>query len=326
MQARKLQDYNIKKQILETVKKWDKIIVHRHVRPDPDAVGSQTGLAELIKTSFPDKKVLTAGENPGDLDFMAVPDQLSEEDYKGALVIVTDTANTARIDGENYQLAEDFIKIDHHPLDDSYGTVEWVNTQASSCSEMIADFWLTFQDELVLSDNGARLLYGGIVGDTGRFQYDNTTSYTMEVASKLMEFDFRHTDFLNQLNTIKPEVAALMGYALENVKVSEEGVGHLILDRDILAYLKLEDSDTSKVVGLPGSIEGVEAWGIFVEQKDGSYRCRLRSKGPVINGIAKEHDGGGHPLASGANAKDLDEIQEILEKFTKVTIEWKNMN
>ena len=77
----------------------------------------------------------------------------------------------------------------------------------------------------------------------------------------------------------------------------------------------LTDEHTHKVVPLPGTIVGVINWGIFVQQTDGTYRCRLRSKGPIINEIAKEHDGGGHPLASGANAQDTEEIQVIVDKF-----------
>lgn len=323
MEIMSTKDFEVKKQIVEEIKKWDKIIIHRHVRPDPDAIGSQTGLAELIKTSFPEKNVLTAGGNVGDLAFLAEPDILRKDDYEKALVIITDTADIARIDGNGYKYAEKWIKIDHHPLDESYGDIEWVNTDASSCSEMITDLWLTFKDELSLNDNGARLLYGGIVGDTGRFQYDSTTPYTMQITAELMKFDFKHTDLLNELYTIKPSVAALMGYVLENVHVSDEGVAHVVLTQEILNNLGITDSDTSSIVGLLGPIEGVYSWGVFVEQENGTFRCRLRSKGPVINQIAKEHDGGGHPLASGANAKDRKEISIILEKITKANLEWK---
>ena len=63
-------------------------------------------------------------------------------------------------------------------------------------------------------------------------------------------------------------------------------------------------------------------WGIFVEQEEGYFRCRLRSKGPAINEVAKRHHGGGHPLASGANAKDRAEIAEILTEFEALAIEW----
>lgn len=312
-----------KKAILEEIKKWDKIIIHRHERSDPDALGSQIGLADLIQTSFPEKTVYTAGEDNQSLAYLGVMNPPTDEDYDDALVIITDTANRPRVDDKRgLKLAKHLIKIDHHPDEDQYGDIQWVDTTASSCSEMIADFWRTFPEELELSSTGARLLYAGIVGDTNRFLYDATTPKTMQLASELMKLDFSHTDLNHKMNEIVPKVAQLIGYVLENIQVSDNGVAHIILTQDILKRFGLQDEDTHQVVALPGSIAGVLNWGIFVQQENGKYRCRLRSKGPVINQIAKEHGGGGHPLASGANAADLDEINVILEKFEQVASDY----
>jgi phosphoesterase RecJ-like protein len=122
------------KEILETIKKYDKIIIHRHMRPDPDALGSQGGLVEILKESFPDKRIFKAGGPVGDLDFLTTMDEVNDEDYQGALVIVTDTANTPRISDERYKFGSMLIKIDHHPNDDVYGDIQLVNINASSCS------------------------------------------------------------------------------------------------------------------------------------------------------------------------------------------------
>ena len=84
--------------ILEKIKAYDTIIIHRHQRPDPDAIGSQVGLKEILKTNFPDKKVLATGINEPTLSWIAEMDEVADQDYEGALVIVTDTANTPRID------------------------------------------------------------------------------------------------------------------------------------------------------------------------------------------------------------------------------------
>lgn len=319
--------YEIKKQILLEINKWDKIIIHRHERPDPDALGSQGGLAELIKASFPGIEIFTAGEDNHTLEYLTTMNRPEESDYEDALVIVVDTANTPRIDGKDaLKHNNKVIKIDHHPDEDRYGDIQWVDPSASSCSEMITDFWQTFPEELVLSDEGARLLYGGIVGDTNRFLYDATSPKTMRLAAALMEKDFSHTALNNQMNEINPKVSKLIGYVLENLHVSKNGVGSIILTNEILNRFGLKDEDTHQVVSLPGSLAGVLNWGIFVQQEDNTFRCRLRSKGPIINEIAKEHHGGGHPLASGANAEDEEEIKEILEKFEKAAIEFKKAN
>jgi len=318
------ENVELKKQIVSEIKKWDKIIIHRHERPDPDAIGSQSGLAELIQTSFPEKIVYTSGADKESLSFLTTMTPPADEDYKDALIIIVDTADQPRVDDKRALDAPDrLIKIDHHPEEDKYGDIQWVDTEASSCSEMIAELWQTFPDELTLSDEGARLLYAGIVGDTNRFLYNSTSPKTMQLAGALMEKDFSHTDLNNTMNAISPQVSKLIGYVLEHLSVSEQGVGHIILTQETLDQFGLTDDDTHQIVSLPGSIEGVLSWGVFVQQPDGTYRCRLRSNGPVINDIAKEHDGGGHPLASGANAEDKDEIEEILEKFEQAAIDFK---
>ena len=309
-------------QILNEIKHYKTIIVHRHKRPDPDALGSQGGLVEILKASFPDKQILKAGGPVEGLQFLSEMDPVTAEDYKNSLVIVTDTANSPRISGDDYTLGEKLIKIDHHPNDEPYGDIVFVNTKASSCSEIIVDFYDCHKAELKLTDEGARLLYAGIVGDTGRFLYPATTSHTLQVAAELMTYNFSATDLNNELNVMSPSVALLSGYVLQNIEVNELGVGRVILTKECLAEFGVADSETAAVVSLPGSIEGVLLWGIFVEQPEGYFRCRLRSKGPVINEIAKRHNGGGHPLASGANAKDLAEVAEIMSEFDEAAKNW----
>ena len=313
----------IKQQILTEIKKSDTIIIHRHERSDPDALGSQVGLAKIIQASFPEKTVYTAGEDNASLAFLAEREPQKDSDYEDALVIVTDTANQPRVDDKRaLEKSKRLIKIDHHPDEDKYGDIQWVDASASSTSELITDLWATYPEEFVLTGEAARLLYAGIVGDTNRFLYNSTSPKTMRLAAKLMEQDFSHTDVNNKMNEIGPAVAKLIGYVLENIEVNENGTAHIILTQETLDRFNLIDEDTHQVVALPGTIAGVLNWGVFVQQEDGGYRCRLRSKGPIINEIAKQHGGGGHPLASGANAKDLDEINVIVEKFNQAAIEY----
>lgn len=309
--------YEEKKEILDQIKAYDTIIIHRHKRPDPDALGSQNGLKEIILESFPDKRVLAAGTGVGDLSYLAEMDQVNPADYQDALVIICDTANQPRIDGDLYNLGDKIIKIDHHPLskDGDYADFSWVNDQASSASEMVAAFWKTFPEELSLNPEAARLLYAGIVGDTNRFLYQATSPETMRLTADLMTYDFDHTALNDQMAAMTGSQAKLAGYVLENLEIRESGAAYVILDQALLEELGLDDQQTSGVVSLPRNIEGVLVWTIFVQQADGSYRCRIRSKGPVINGLAGEHGGGGHPLASGANAADLKEIKEIISKM-----------
>ena len=309
----------IQNKIVEAIKRYQTIIIHRHQRPDPDAVGSQCGLRDLIKNTFPQKTVLAAGSSPGSLKFLAEMDQVQDEDYADSLVIVTDTANASRIDDDRYNQADHVIKIDHHPSnpDGDYAHLTWEESSYSSCSEMIGELWLNHQDELKMNDAAARLLYAGIVGDTNRFLYNATSPQTMRIAADLMTYEFDHTEINDLMNRIGEKEALLMGYVLNNLKILESGMAYIIINQELLQELGIQDEHTQSIVSLPRRIEGVVTWAIFVQQDNGSYRCRLRSNGPVINDIAAEHDGGGHALASGANAKDQDEIDIMIDKLSK---------
>ncbi|PQE74238.1 DHH family phosphoesterase [Enterococcus faecium] len=314
----------VQQEIVDTIKKYDKIIIHRHLRPDPDALGSQVGLAELLRESFPEKEIRQVGETIEGLRFLAEMQEVEDVFYQGALVIVTDTANSPRISDQRYQLAEKLIKIDHHPNDDPYGDLVWVNTKASSCSEMIAEFALMFPESLKMNVKAARLLYAGIVGDTGRFLYPSTTSRTLEIASILRNYPFDASALNREIEQMPMKVAKLSGYLYQNIQVDENGAGRIILPQEILDKYGIDDSETASIVSLPGVIDEVLSWGIFVQQPSGYYRVRLRSKGPIINELAKRHHGGGHPLASGANAKDLAEVEEIYKEIQDICQSYKS--
>ena len=302
-------------EILATIKAFDRIIIHRHQRPDPDALGSQVGLAEILRASFPEKEIYQVGGPVEGLDYLALMQTIPDDLYKGALVIVTDTANAPRVSDQRYDQGAKLIKIDHHPNDEPYGELVWVNTKASSCSEMIVSFWQMFQNELTMTQEAARLLYAGIVGDTGRFLYPATTATTLRLAAELLDYGFDAPKINRQLDQVSRSVARLSGYVYENIEIDEIGAGKVILSQDLQQRFGVVDSETSAVVSLPGKIDEVMAWAIFVEQPEGYYRVRMRSKGPVINEIAKRHHGGGHPLASGANAKDLEEVALIYQEI-----------
>ena len=108
----------ITEEILQMIKQYDRIIIHRHMRPDPDALGSQCGLAEILRGSFPEKDVYQVGGPVEGLAFLAEMDEISDDLYNGALVIVTDTANAPRISDDRYRFGDKLIKIDRHHSDD----------------------------------------------------------------------------------------------------------------------------------------------------------------------------------------------------------------
>ncbi|OIK08540.1 DHH family phosphoesterase [Bacillus sp. MUM 116] len=308
----------MQEKILETIKKYETIIVHRHVRPDPDAYGSQCGLVELLRASFPEKKVYAVGKEEPSLNFMQRLDKIEDEVYNGALVIVCDTANTERICDKRYTLGDLLIKIDHHPNEDPYGDLLWVDTSASSCSEMIYDFYLLGKDQgLKMNDKTARLLYGGIVGDTGRFLYPSTTEKTFSHAGELIQYNFSRTELYDKMYELDLNIIKLNGYILQNFELQEHGVASVILSKELLEEFGAKPPEASLLVSTLGDVKGIMAWAFFIEEDD-QIRVRLRSKGPVINGVARKFKGGGHPLAAGASIYSWDEVDLVLDELRKV--------
>lgn len=309
---------SVMSEILDKIKQYDSIIIHRHVRPDPDAYGSQNGLAEIIRASFLDKKVYVVGEEESSLSFMATMDEVKDELYSQSLVIVCDTANQERISDQRYKLAKEVIKIDHHPVVDPYGDLQWVDVNSSSTSEMIYHFYSEQQGKgLKMSDRAAFLLYSGIVGDTGRFLFPSTTKRTFRYASELVGYDFDRTEMYEEMYKTSLNIARLKGYILQNISVSKTGVSFVKLTKEIMEQYNVEAAETSSVVGILGDVEGIKVWVIFVEEDD-VIRVRIRSKGPVINQVAAKYHGGGHPLASGAKIHRWEEVDNLLADLEQV--------
>ncbi|WLR56086.1 bifunctional oligoribonuclease/PAP phosphatase NrnA [Mesobacillus subterraneus] len=302
----------MKEQILEAIENYETIIIHRHVRPDPDAYGSQGGLAEILMASYPEKNIYTVGAEEPSLNYLRRLDSISDAAFKSALVIVCDTANAERICDERYLLGEQLVKIDHHPNEDPYGDLQWVDTSASSTSEMIYEFYLTFKENgLKMSEEAARLLYAGIVGDTGRFLYPSTTNKTFAYAGELIHYNFSRTELYDKMYELAPNVVKLNGYILQNFELLENGAAKVVMKRELLDQYSVKPSEASLLVSELGNVRGIKAWVFFIEEED-QIRVRLRSKGPVINTIARKYNGGDHPLAAGASIYSWDDVDNVL--------------
>src|SRR5690625_3646990 len=189
-----------KRQIIEAIENYETIIIHRHIRPDPDALGSQAGLKLILKETYPGKQVYTVGGDDPLLTFLTKMDEIDDAAYNNALVIVCDTANRPRIDDERYDRGNQLIKIDHHPEVDRYGDIQWVDVDASSVSEMIFEL---YQDAKAtagwkMTSQAARLLFAGIVGDTGRFMFSSTTEKTFRYAAELVSQPFDREELFSR--------------------------------------------------------------------------------------------------------------------------------
>ena len=299
--------------IMNEIDKYETVIIHRHVRPDPDAYGSQLGLKYYLQRKFPEKSIYAVGQPESSLAFIGDLDRVRDDMYQNALVIVCDTANAPRIDDQRFNQGKDLIKIDHHPATDQYGKINYVDTNASSTSEIIFDFITHFNDINIIDESVARVLYLGIVGDTGRFLFNNTTPHTMNVASRLLEFPFNHNDVLNQLGEIDPKLMPFQGYILQNFQLSENHqYCQIKITKDVLNRFQIAPNEASQFVNTVADIKGLKIWMFGVDEGD-QIRCRLRSKGITINDIANQFGGGGHPNASGVSVENWEQFETLGE-------------
>lgn len=306
------------RQILDKINAYSKIVIHRHVRPDPDAYGSSIGLYHILKENYPEKEVWVTGKPDATLDYLATLEPVPDDAFEGALIIITDTANTARIDDERYKQGDFVIKIDHHPNEEPYGDITHVETNASSASELIYELFLFAKENegWQMNATAARLLYAGLVGDTGRFMFSSTSLATMTYAGELMSYDFDRTQLFNEMYEVSPNVLKLKGYVYENFEM-RNGIGHVKMTRELLNQYGVNQSEASLLVSALADVKGMRAWVFFIEDEE-SIRVRLRSKGPIINTIAKQFNGGGHPLASGATIYKWEEMNDVLEEMYKL--------
>lgn len=144
----------------------------------------------------------------------------------------------------------------------------------------------------------------------------------MECAAQMMTFDIHHDKLNQKMNEITLEQAKLQGYLFDQLQVNDQQVAYLVVDRATQDRLHVEPQQVHSIVGTPGRLKGVLTWVIFVQQADDTYRVHFRSKGPIINELAKQHDGGGHPLASGAKAADQAEIDIIIAELSALAAQY----
>ncbi len=314
----------IKIDILNKIKEYDRIVISRHIRPDGDAMGSTKGLCEVLRDTFPSKEILLVNEDYSEyLAFLGGEDTLGADGYENALQIVLDTATTSRISNKNYALAKELIKIDHHVDIAPYGDISWVEEERSSCCEMIADFIDTFRDELVVSSTAATYVYTGMVTDSGRFRFRGVSGETMRLAGTLLDRGVDTETLYANLYLDDFDALKFKTFFLSKVKMTKNGVAYLYIDQATQKKLGMSSEDASAQVSLMDSIRGSLVWIAFIENADGSIRVRLRSRFMTINKMAERYHGGGHECAAGATVYSMQEKTKLLREADKLLKEYK---
>ena len=316
---------DIKKRILDKIKEYDSIVIGRHFRPDGDAVGSTKGLKRILELTYPEKKIYVASSDYSDyLSFLGGDDgEVSEEIIRSSLVILLDTATLDRMSYKKLSEGREMIKIDHHIKVEEWNAIEWIEDRRSSCSEMIADFYNTFRDELRIDREAATCIYTGMVTDSGRFSFSSTTGDTLRMAALMLDqgVDVETLQAYLELKDMSfyRYREALFGM----VKKEKSGLLWVYVDDAFQKKWNLTREEASESVSFMSSIKGSICWLAFISNGDGTIRVRLRSRFMTVDKLANRYHGGGHDRASGATCYSEDEMMALVRDADALTEEYK---
>ena len=306
-------------QALQLIRRYDRIIIHRHLNPDGDAIGSQVGLKHILLENFPDKEILMVGDSAGRYSFVedSVMDQVCDEAYRGALAIVLDTSARKLISDHRYETAEATLRFDHHIFCEEICQVEVTDTSFESCCGLLAAF--AHDCGLRLNPVAAKALYTGMVTDSGRFRYDATSAKTHRMAAFLMEQPFDTNEIYRHLYADDFSRIQLKARFTLKINLTDKGVAYIYTTRQELEELQLDIFTVSRgMVGTMSDIKGVDIWVNFTETESGVL-CELRSSKYNINPIAVKYGGGGHAKASGATVADRATAMAMLRDLELLT-------
>lgn len=313
------------KKIYEKIKEFDTIIIHRHYRPDGDALGAQIGLKEALKETFPEKRIFAVGDQNERYRFIGEVDNISDDIYKDALVIVLDTAETELISDDRYNTGKVLIKIDHHLEVKGFGDLRLVDTSFESCAGLIANFIKV--NEMELNPWGARALFTGIVTDSGRFRYSSTNARTFELASFLLRYNFDVEEIYQNLYVEELSTVKLKAELISKFKLTEHNVGYLVNTKEDVIASGLDVFSISRgMVNVMAGIKGINIWVNFTEDPEtNKVLVEIRSSGININQVAVKYGGGGHLNASGATIDNFEIAQALLNDLDKLMIGEENV-
>lgn len=307
------------KDILKLIKKYDNIVIARHIGADPDALGSQFALKELIRENFKEKKVYAVGATASKFRFMGNLDKPENLNLQETLLIVLDTPDKKRIDGiEELSEYGSIVKIDHHPFVEEFANIEYIE-ECSSTSQLIFKFIL--ENKLRITQKIAENIFLGIVGDTDRFLHDYTTNETIELVSKLL--NITNIDFTNLYSSLYSRPLSevkFQGYIYQNLEITKNNVAYIKLTDEILKKFEVDSASAGNMINDLKYVNEILVWVFFSEDtKMNVIKANIRSRGPVINEVASKYGGGGHKYASGARLQSWIDADNLIKDLDEIT-------
>jgi len=286
------------------------VLLFPHIHMDADTLGACAALALSLRALGKDAYVVIGEEVPRSLTFLDFGTFLAAEeaeklvnntDYLAALI---DFSDLGRMQGELskrlFEGAKASLCIDHHATSSPETEIYYVDAEAAATSEIV--YALLRENDFEISKDAATALYSGIVTDTGRFQYANTTALTHKIAAELFEkgADFRGA-FNKLYQNIRFEKLLALKEAIASVEFFADGkVALASITQETLNKLGAGDDETDGISEKLRDISGVVVAIFMRELEDGNIKVSMRSGGQIdVAQVSAQFGGGGHMRAAG---------------------------
>jgi phosphoesterase RecJ-like protein len=302
----------------------DRFLLTAHEGPDGDALGSLLGMHYLLTQLGKDSVMfLAAKEFPLPIEYRFLPlEEVFHEppaDMADRTVVFLDCGNIDRMPVDFLSAGDNLlINIDHHHDNTRFGDLNLVDVAASCTAEIVHD--LAIQMGVRITPEMAAALYVGLITDTGKFMYENTSAHTHRVAADLIDAGVDVDDTYRRLYEHVPlEKLRLVSRALDKIQRHCE-------DRLVLTYITAADYEATGsgeemsegVIDHLRSIDGTKVAAVVRDLGDRGRAARkvsLRSsEGDVdVSAIARKNGGGGHKRAAGFSTDlELDQLVAFL--------------
>jgi len=290
-----------------------RFLLMTHIKPDCDALGSEIGLAEVLRHLGKTVRIVIVGPWQNRYDFLDPEREIqtfkaANPDFRQTdAVIIVDTGTWNQIGDFGSFLRELPVAkavIDHHRTQDDLGGIQCIDVQAEATGRLIAE--LADVLNVPLTPRAATALFTALATDTGWFRHPNTTPETFALAEKFVRLGAipnRLYEYLYDQNTL-PRLR-LIGLILERLQVVADGkIGYTEVYLKDFVATGADANDTGDLVNYPRSVAGVEIAAFFTEQSNGCVRISLRSRdGYDVGQVAESLGGGGHRLAAGCSVQ-----------------------
>lgn len=312
-------------EIGEFLESQNNFLIIGHLRPDGDCLGSCLALLHVLQNMGKSARFYTFGPVPEFFNFLPGIEKVETsypDNHEGPTICV-DTAEPERVH-EGYRPQGFVVNIDHHISNTNYGTLNWVDANATAAGEQIYRIAQALGQPI--TSNIATCLYTALMTDTGGFRYSNTQEMTFRVASHLVHAGAKPAEIAEAVfDSRKPGAVKLTGEVYATLKYEFEGrfVWNEVT-REMYIAAGGEDAEPEGLSSDLRSIDGVEIAVLMFETSEGFCRIGFRSRGKVnVSELAALLGGGGHRNASGAlirepyaDARDfaLEKIREYLRQ------------